>query len=133
MRVQRRRRRRQRGAGELRAGTLRACCRPRCVTPTPRPCPAALPIVPELVFTSLPSDSTALKWVYALRLLRLARVFRLLKVGCACLVVAVPRVPRCVCPRQIWRLVAAAAAMPRDAASDPVARPPLAAPIYLRP
>ncbi|PRW51012.1 12-oxophytodienoate reductase 11 isoform B [Chlorella sorokiniana] len=41
---------------------------------------AALPIIPELVFSSVPSDATAYKWFYALRLLRLARVFRLLKV-----------------------------------------------------
>lgn len=41
--------------------------------------PAALPIVPELVLSSVPSDTTAYKWFYALRLLRLARVFRLLR------------------------------------------------------
>eukprot|EP00887_Chlorella_sp_A99_P004770 scaffold4.g4770.t1 len=42
---------------------------------------ATLPIVPELVFTSIHTDTTAVKWVYTLRLLRLARVFRLLKAG----------------------------------------------------
>lgn len=41
---------------------------------------AALPIIPEIVATAVHTDTTALKWLYMLRLLRLARVFRLLKV-----------------------------------------------------
>lgn len=42
--------------------------------------PAALPIIPEVVASCRATDTTAVKWLYMLRLLRLARVFRLLKV-----------------------------------------------------
>lgn len=51
------------------------------LTPASYPLPgtAAVPIIPELIATSKPTDTTALKWIYVLRLLRLARVFRLLK------------------------------------------------------
>ncbi|KAL4447902.1 hypothetical protein ABPG75_005121 [Micractinium tetrahymenae] len=41
---------------------------------------ATMPIIPEIVATSAHTDTTAIKWLYMLRLLRLARVFRLLKV-----------------------------------------------------
>ena len=41
---------------------------------------AALPIIPELVLSSVSADTTEFKWLYTLRLLRLARVFALLKV-----------------------------------------------------
>lgn len=52
--------------------------------PTPtltlRPLHPALPIIPELVASTRPTDTTAVKWTYLLRLLRLSRVFRLLQV-----------------------------------------------------
>ena len=63
-----------------RAGAWAARCTARLIAcAAPCPLPAALPIVPELVLNNVPSDTTAFKWFYALRLLRLARVFRLLQ------------------------------------------------------
>ncbi|KAL4442414.1 hypothetical protein ABPG77_004998 [Micractinium sp. CCAP 211/92] len=41
---------------------------------------ATLPIIPEIVATTAHANTTAIKWLYMLRLLRLTRVFRLLKV-----------------------------------------------------
>lgn len=64
----------------------RAACRAlkarpaRPALPPPPTPPAALPIIPEVIASTRPADTTAVKWTYLLRLLRLSRVFRLLKV-----------------------------------------------------
>ena len=74
---------------------------PRCAST-----PAALPIIPELVLSAVPSDTTAYKWFYVLRLLRLVRVFRLLKVGGP----AAPAAAAAATPAQLFRLAWCASA-----------------------